>query len=140
MKNLLNNTIACAIVMTTCFNCSYETIENEPLEESLLIIAEAQAECVEQDPQARITNNGTITISLQIASIDGTILHNIGNIAPGDASGFLTFAPDDIIFNVSKNTTGVSDEKVSYTMGQCMSFDMELGADNALVPSSPEDL
>lgn len=140
MKNLLKNAIACAIVMTTLFNCSNESIENDQMEEALLDNSNMQLDCLNQDPQARITNNGTITITLQIASIDGTILHNVGNIMPGNSSGFLTFAPDDIIFNVSKNTTGIQDDKVIFTMDQCMSFDMELGVDNYLVSGMPMSL
>ncbi|MEM5566129.1 hypothetical protein WNY78_13500 [Psychroserpens sp. AS72] len=140
MKNLLKNAIACAIVMSTLFNCSNESIENEQLEESLLVTPNAQTDCLNQDPQARITNNGTISITLQIVSTDGTVLHTVENIAPGNASGFLTFAPDDIIFNISKNTTGIQDDKVVYTMDQCMSYDMSIGADNYLVSGSPDNL
>ena len=139
MKNLLNNAIACAIVMTTLFSCSNESIENNQIEEALLDTPSTE-NCFNQDPQARITNNGTISIKLQIVSTDGTILHTVDNIMPGDASGFLTFAPDDIIFNISKNTTGLQDDKVVHTMDLCMSFDMELGTDNYLVAGSPENL
>ena len=140
MKNLLKNAIACAIVMSTLFNCSIESIENNQLEESLLVTPNDQEDCLNQDPQARITNNGSISITLQIVSIDGAVLHTVDNIAPGSASGFLTFAPDDIIFNISKNTTGIQDDKVVFVMDQCMSFDMELGVDNYLVSGMPVNL
>ena len=72
--------------------------------------------------------------------MDGTVLHLVENIAPGNSSGFLTFAPDDIVFNISKNTTGIQDDKVVFTMNQCMSFDMVLGADNYLAAGSPDIL
>ncbi|MCD2258770.1 hypothetical protein [Psychroserpens luteolus] len=140
MKNLLKNAIACAIVMTTCFNCSVESIESDQFDNSILENQNTQDPCSDQDPQARITNNGTVSITLQIANIDGTLLHTVSNLAPGDASGYLTFSADDIIFNVSKNTTGISDEKVVYTMDQCMSFDMEVDVDNYLTSSTPQNL
>jgi len=140
MKNLLKNAIACAIVTSALFSCSVESIENELLESSFEATSEPQFDCSGQDPQARITNNGTISITLQIASIDGTILHNVENIAAGSASGFLTFAPEEVIFNISKNTTGIQDDKVVFMMDQCMSFDMELGADNYLVAGTPVNL
>ncbi|MEH6538046.1 MAG: hypothetical protein V7719_16710 [Psychroserpens sp.] len=140
MKNLLNNTIACVIVMTACFNCSVESIENEQLEQSLFETPDPLDPCSNQDPQARITNSGTVAVTLQIATIDGTILHTVTNLASGSASGYLTFAADDIIFNVSKNTTGISDEKVVYTMEQCMSFDIEVDLDNYLTNSIPVNL
>ncbi|MFT6731442.1 MAG: hypothetical protein ACJA1H_002783, partial [Glaciecola sp.] len=138
MKNLLKNAIACAIVMSMLFSCSYESIETEQTEAFLQEAPSSQADCLDQDPQAGITNNGTISINLQITSIDGTILHNIENIAAGSSSGFLTFAPSEVIFNISKNTTGIQDDKVVFTMDQCMSFNMVLGADNYLVAGSPE--
>jgi hypothetical protein len=140
MKNLLKNAIACAIVTSTLFSCSVESIENNLTESSIAESSEPQFDCSGQDPQARITNNGTISITLQIASSDGTVLHTVDNLAPGSASGFLTFAPDEIIFNISKNTTGVQDDKVLFTMDQCMSFDMVVGSDNYLVAGSPDNL
>lgn len=149
MKNLLNKAIACAIVMTTCFNCSVEPIENNQFEmplkasletEEIQVSQDIQDPCSGQDPQARITNNGTTTVTLEIANMEGTILHTVADLAPGAVSGYLTFAPDDIIFNVSKDAINVMDEKVSHNMSTCMSFDMEVGADNNLVPSNPINL
>ncbi|WP_040279093.1 hypothetical protein [Psychroserpens damuponensis] len=141
MKNLLKNAIACAIVMTTLFNCSNESIENEELQQQAFPESpNVQSDCLDQDPQARITNNGSISITLQVVSIDGTILHTVDNIAPNDQSGYLTFAPDEIIFNISKNTTGLQDDKVVHSMDQCMSYDMVIGADNYLVAGSPDTL
>nr|WP_321222795.1 hypothetical protein [uncultured Psychroserpens sp.] len=145
MKNLLTNAIACAIVMTSLFSCSVESIENEQLEEALLtttdtVVTPNTESCIDQDPQARITNNGTITLTLQIASTDGTILHTVENIAAGTSSGYLTFAPDEVVFNIVKNTTGIQDDKVVFTMGQCMSYDMVVGADNNLIAGAPVSL
>ena len=139
MKNLLKNAIASAIVMSMLFNCSVESIESEQ-EQLLFQTPNAQNDCADEDPQARVTNGGTIAITFQISTLDGTVLHLVENIAPGNSSGFLTFAPDDIVFNISKNTTGIQDDKVVFTMNQCMSFDMVLGADNYLAAGSPDIL
>nr|WP_321235082.1 hypothetical protein [uncultured Psychroserpens sp.] len=144
MKNLLKYTIACAIVMTTCYSCSVESIENEQLETAIVLedstLPNTQDPCTGQDPQARITNNGTILVTLQIATIDGTVLHTVQDLAPGNSSSYLMFAEGDIIFNISKNTTGLSDEKVVYTMGECMSFDIEVDTDNNLTTAVPINL
>ncbi|WP_299336759.1 hypothetical protein [uncultured Psychroserpens sp.] len=136
MKNLLKNAIACAIVITTCFSCSVESIEEQQLLDNQI----AQDPCADQDPQARITNNGTIAVTLQIATIDGTILHTVQDLAPGNTSSYLSFASGDIIFNVIKNTTGVSDNKVVFAMDQCMSYDMEIDSNNDLLPNTPVNL
>lgn len=145
MKNLLKRAIVCAIVMTTCFNCSDEPIENNQFESSFetenpLAFQDSQDPCADQDPQARLTNNGTSEVTLEIANMDGTMLHTVEDLAPGDSSGYLTFAPDNIIFNVTKTAFGVGDDKIIFEMDTCMSFDMEVGADDNLIPSTPVNL
>lgn len=145
MKNLLNLAIACAVVTIICFSCSNEPIETSQFEMPLEADApttffEMLDPCSEQDPRARITNNGTTTVTLQIATIEGTILHTVADLAPGAVSGYLTFAPNEIIFDISKDDINVVDEKVTHTMETCMSYDIEVGADNNLVPSSPVNL
>ena len=142
MKNLLKAIFAFAI-MSTCYTCTVESYEETPLEETLITTVAPNSlppPCVDQDPQARITNNGTIAVTLEIAAADGTILHTVADLAPGNVSGYLTFAPGDIIFNVEKNTTGESDEKLIYTMDQCMSFDIEVAPDNNSTGSTPVNL
>ncbi|MBR9914615.1 MAG: hypothetical protein GYB32_07275 [Algicola sp.] len=145
MKNLLKHAIACAIVFTSCFNCSVESLQDEPTDvnnaiESSTVTQAFDPVCDAQDPQARITNNGTIAVTLEIATSEGIVLHTVSNLSPGNASSYLAFAADDIIFNVIKNTTGVTDEKVVYTMDQCMSFDIEVGSDNYLIETVPVNL
>lgn len=142
MKNLLNYAIAFAIVTTTCLSCSVEQVEIEATETALdfeqpAVSFDVMDPCDNQDPQARITNNGTTSVTLEIANMEGTILHTVTDLAPGNASGYLTFAPDTIIFSVTKSVTGVGDDKVSHEMTTCMSFDMEVGPDNVLLPSVP---
>lgn len=144
MKNLLINTIVCAIVMTTCFSCSVESIDEEQLLDDLSIDnsigPDTQDPCSGQDPQARLTNNGTVSVTLQIATTDGTVLHTVQSLAPGNTSSYLSFAEGDIIFSVEKNTTGLGDEKVVYDMNQCMSFDIEVDTDNYLTSATPQNL
>jgi hypothetical protein len=140
MKNLLKNALACAVVMSLFVNCTVESVEtmnSELLKQSTPTLFEVLTVCVDQDPQASITNNGTIPVTFEILTLDGTILHTIPNIAPGNSSGYLTFAPDEIVFNISKNTTGLQDDKIVFVMNQCMSFDLELGATNYLVAGTP---
>lgn len=145
MKNLLNKAIASAIVLTTCFNCSTESIESNQLETSFVteeptLFQDTQDPCVDQDPRARISNNGSTSVTLEIANLEGTILHTVADLSPGNVSGFLTFAPDNMVFIVTKGTTGVADEKVTYDMTSCMSYDMEIGPDNNLTSSTPVNL
>ncbi len=142
MKNLLK-TIALAIVVSTWCNCSVESLDGAPIEGSVISAATLNTNpppCSDQDPQARITNNGTVPITLEIATGDGTILHTVADLAPGNVSGYLTFAPGEIIFNVEKNASGESDEKLFYTMNLCMSFDIEVAPDNNLTNSTPVNL
>lgn len=142
MKKLLQSIVAFAIILT-CYTCTTDSYNDAPLEDAVITASTFNSNpppCSNQDPQARITNNGTIPITLEIATIDGTILHTVADLAPGNVSGYLTFAPGDIIFNVEKNLTGTSDEKLFYTMNQCMSFDLEVAPDNNLTNSTPVNL
>ncbi|MBO6606365.1 hypothetical protein [Psychroserpens sp.] len=142
MKNLLKFIVAFAII-STCYNCTVESLDGAPLDGAVISAATLNSNpppCSDQDPQARITNNGTIPVTLEIATVDGTILHTVADLAPGNVSGYLTFAPGEIIFNIEKNTTGESDEKLFYTMNQCMSFDIEIAPDNNLTNSTPVNL
>ena len=90
MKNLLRSIIAFAII-STCYNCTVESDENVLLEDTLITASTFNSNpppCSNQDPQARITNNGTISVTLEIATLDGTILHTVADLAPGNVSGY----------------------------------------------------
>ena len=143
MKNLFMHVLTCAVSMTVICSCTTESIEsldNDIESEVVLEATDIQTDCEGEDPQAQLTNNGTVPIMLEIATIDGTFLHVVENIAPGTTTSLFTFSPDEIIFNVSKNTTGIQDDKVVFVMDACTRYDMVVGPDNYLVAGAPTSL
>ena len=141
MKNLLKlSTIAlfCAFF----FGCSVEPIE-EDLQTQLLVEEDLQnqeaLDCVGDDPKARITNNGSVPIDLDIFDENNVSLGFVHNLLPGETSVWIQFpAGDDILFAVSNDF--VEDEKEIHTMSSCMVFDMEFTSSNALSGATPQSL
>jgi len=134
MKNLLKY-IASAILLLTLLNCTSETLGNNDPE-----ILEIQPSfdinaCVGDNPEARITNNGTVSIDLDILNESGDVIGFVHNLAPGNTSNWLSFSPGDILFSVSNDF--FEDEKVVYAMDICMTFDMEVDASNKLTSAVP---
>ncbi len=59
--------------------------------------------CKNQDPQARIANNGTKTVSVQIKTSNGNTV-NINNVAPGTTSAYASYAAGSVTFTISVNS------------------------------------
>lgn len=141
MKNLLK-TIALVIVLTTCYNCTTESVDN--IQEELIansdvsVLDAPNVACSGTIPQARLTNNGTVPFNLEIYSMEGTLLNHEYNITPGNTTSWKPFIEGETLFSVTNDT--FEDEKVIYTMGTCMEFDMEIGIDNKLTSATPEQL
>ncbi|MBT8265955.1 MAG: hypothetical protein KJO41_02085 [Bacteroidia bacterium] len=139
MKNLLRGVI-CVMLCSTLYNCS-----SEPLEEfdSAIVLedqnsSEDLAACVGNNPEARITNNGTEAIDLDIFDMNGNLLGFVHNLAPGDTSIWISFPTGETLFAVSRDS--FEDEKVIYTMNTCMIFDMEVESTNTLSSATPQSI
>ena len=140
MNNLLK-TIALAICISTCFSCSVEPIDSSNSElnisEEFQETAETNA-CTGEDPEVRITNNGTVAINLHVLNDDNAIIASVTNLLPGEVSSWLSFETGETLFSVSNDH--VQDIKVIYEMNTCMIFDMEINGDNELTSAVPEQL
>lgn len=141
MKTYLTKAIAFAIIITSCFSCSIESIDDST---NAFTINDSVAEdlpldpCVGESPKARLTNNGTITFDLEIYNLSGELLSYENNITPGEISSWQTLVSDETVFSVSN--TLIPDDKVMYTMNTCMVFEMEIGPDNKLTGAVPVQL
>jgi len=137
MKNLLK-TIAFAILITALYNCSSEPLDD--FDSALELIEETQssqdlAACSGLNPEARIVNNGTVPIDLDILDMNGAVLGFVHNLAPGNTSIWISFPAGETLFAVSNDS--FEDEKVIYTMTTCMIFDMEVDSSNTLTSAVP---
>jgi len=136
MKNLL---ISVLLIATLCMlsNCSVEEFEipNQSIENLQLFDS---LDCTDQDPKARLTNNGTMSFDLEIHSMDGMLLYLEHNILPGSITSWNSFPSGEIQFSIENSN--IQDEKVVYTMNTCMEFDMEIGSNNMLTSAIPVQL
>lgn len=91
--------------------------------------------CKDEPPGARIFNNGTVEVSVQIKTSGGNT-ENINNISPGSASDHKSYAPGEVTFTiVPKNSTELV-KTVSVT--NCMDYDIILNQENQIIVTTTE--
>lgn len=122
-------TLRLLIVFLLVLNCTDDSSNtlNDDLSNNLL----SPQNCTNDQPRARLTNNGTVNHSLRIFDENSNVIVSAFNIEPGSSTGWFEFSPQEVLFAVDNDT--FSDEKVEAIMENCMEFDMEIGADDALV-------
>lgn len=97
--------------------------------------------CKNEDPRARVVNNGTQSISVQIQTTGGNTV-NINNIDAGQSSSYSNFAVGNVTFNISvgsgNNTTNYTK---SVAMETCYEYDIVLDNTNTItsVPTDRND-
>ncbi len=145
MKYLLKY-FALTVVVLSFFNCIVEPMEFidgatnsivEEIENSVPGATASDSTCNNQDPKARITNNGTEDIDLKIYDVNGNLIGHESEVEPGEHSDWITFSCGETTFLLS---TGISDKLVVIEMGTCMIYDMEIGSNNQLATDQPVQL
>ena len=91
--------------------------------------------CKNEDPRARIINNGTDKVSVQIQTSGGNTV-NINNILSGTESAYATYAPGAVQFTITFKVA--ADTSFSVTMAECWEYDIVVDA-NDHVSSVPTD-
>lgn len=92
--------------------------------------------CENEEPRARINNNGTGKASVQIKTSGGNT-ENINNIEPGQTSAWRSYAPGQTEFTIA--IQGVSnDTLVNVNMLSCWQYDIIIDSANH-VSSSPQE-
>lgn len=104
-----------------------------------LIITGCADECSDEQPRARIVNNGTERVNLQIQTSEGNTV-NINNIEPNTTSDWSSYAAGVIKFTISiDDNGGVHDDVVlNVEMANCWEYDIVIASDNT-VSSVPTD-
>ncbi len=85
--------------------------------------------CRNEDPRARIINNGTDKASVQIKTTGGNTV-NINNIEPGTSSDYSSYAAGEVMFTISVNS---NDYVAIVDMGNCYEYDIAIDANNVIV-------
>lgn len=85
------------------------------------------SKCNNEDPSARIINNGNEKVSVQIKTSGGNTV-NINNIQPNTSSSYKSYAPGDITFTIAVDNNGSFVEKVH--MDECFDYDISIDNNN----------
>jgi hypothetical protein len=90
--------------------------------------------CNNEQPRARILNNGTTVADVQIKTSDGNTV-NINGVAPATASAYSSYAAGVITFTITVN-------KIPYvklvTVGNCYDYDIAIDATNNITISAKD--
>lgn len=140
MKYLLN--IACAILLLTVFNCTTESVDNTQELSEITQSQETNAvasvtTCNGQNPKAKITNNGSIDVNLEIYNESGVLVGHEYGIEPGGHSDWMTFVVGETSFVVSNVN---ADKVIVLDMDTCMTYEMVVGTNNQLTSDVPTSL
>ena len=82
--------------------------------------------CKNEDPRARIINNGTQKASVQIKTSGGNTV-NINNIDPGTSSDYSSYAPGQVTFTI---TVSSKDYVQTFDLGTCFDYDIAIDESN----------
>ena len=82
--------------------------------------------CRNEDPSARIINNGTQKADVQVKTSGGNTI-NINNVAPGTFSPYSSYAEGQITFTI--NVASVNYVQIT-TVAKCYDYDIAIDANN----------
>jgi len=91
--------------------------------------------CDNEDPRAKIVNNGTDKASVQIKTSGGNT-ENINNIESGQTSDWRSFAAGNTEFTVA--IQGMNDTVVTVNMLQCYEYSIDINAQNRVSSTAVE--
>lgn len=82
--------------------------------------------CKNEDPRARIINNGTQKASVQIKTSNGNTV-NINNVDPGTTSPYSSYTAGQVTFTIT--VSNINYVKV-FDLGTCYDYDIAIDANN----------
>lgn len=102
----------------------------------LLIVSvnSCRKNCKKESPRARVFNNGTKDVSVQIKTSGGNT-ENINNISPGTSSEYRSYAPGLVTYTISIDQNNFVH---SVEMIECFEYNIAIDSNNN-VTSLPTD-
>ncbi|MBL4624957.1 MAG: hypothetical protein JKY42_07445 [Flavobacteriales bacterium] len=104
----------------------------------ILVLFSGCKKCKNEDPRARVLNNGTENVSVHIETSGGNTI-NINNIDAGEVSSFESYAAGKVDFTI---TVGNGNNSTSYSstvnMEECYEYDIQIDENND-ISSIPTD-
>jgi hypothetical protein len=100
-----------------------------------ILVFDSCKNCRRENPRARIVNNGSDKVSVQVKTTGGNTV-NINNILAGNQSDYAFYAPGIVQFTIAFQVA--ADTSFSVTMAECWEYDILINA-NDKVSSVPAD-
>ncbi|MBA3898725.1 MAG: hypothetical protein H0X62_00710 [Bacteroidetes bacterium] len=91
--------------------------------------------CKNEAPRARVINNGTKSVSVQIKTTGGNT-ENINNVDPGTSSDFRSYAPGLVTYTITVDNK--DDYVLNTEMMDCFEYDIAIDENN-VITSLPLD-
>jgi capsid portal protein len=88
--------------------------------------------CKNEDPRARVINNGTNNASVQIKTSNGNTV-NINNVDPGTSSPYSSYAPGIVTYTIK--VSGIDYVK-TVDMTLCYDYDIAIDGNNNITSLS----
>lgn len=85
--------------------------------------------CKNEAPNARIFNNGTEKVSVQIKTSNGNTV-NINNVQPNTSSKYKSYAPGNVTFTIAVDGNGDFVENIH--MDECFDYDIAIDKNNKI--------
>lgn len=90
--------------------------------------------CKGEDPNAKITNRGSIKASVQIKTSGGNTV-NINNVDPGTSSPSSSFAPGEVVFTITVDNKNYVD---TVLMQDCFEYDIAIDGNNIITTTASD--
>lgn len=138
MKHLNNLPMLLLVVAFTMISCSVESVETDPL--SFNIDADTSAPplpCNDEDPKAKISNNSSTVVDMQIYDENGVLINHAYGVPAGGESGWLSFDPGEVSVVIS-NTS--AEKAIGLEMDTCMAYHVTIDENYQLDTDQPTQL
>jgi hypothetical protein len=93
-------------------------------------ISGCSKKCNNEQPRARVLNNGTGAVSVGIKTSNGNTV-NINNVDPQTASAYASYAAGAITFTITVTATKIPVVK-DVTVSNCYDYDIAIDATNVI--------
>ena len=97
-----------------------------------LVVSSCSKKCDNEQPRARVLNNGTSSVSVGIKTSNGNTV-NINNVASQTATPYVSYAPGNITFTISVTVNGTKTDYIKdVSTGNCYDYDIAIDSNNAI--------
>ena len=97
-----------------------------------LAVSSCSKKCNNEQPSARVLNNGTSSVSVGIKTSNGNTV-NINNVASQTATPYVSYAAGNITFTISVTVNGTKTDYIKdVAVSNCYDYDIAIDSSNVI--------